>query len=112
MMESKALNELLDAVARILLRCFVLGYALLLLWAAVYLFADNVLYVPALRLFGLTSHEVDVIQYCGIAFVKCLVLLFFLFPYIAIRWVLRNRASMAAIASGEPVQCRPTTPQP
>jgi len=51
-----------------------------------------VMYGPAGKLFGLTPHEVDVIQYCGIAAVKCVVLLFFLFPYVAIRLVLRKRA--------------------
>ena len=54
--------------------------------------AANVMYGPAGKLFGLTPHEVDVIQYCGIAAVKCVVLLFFLFPYVAIRLVLRKRA--------------------
>ena len=91
MTESKHGNELFDTLARILLRCFVLGYALLLLWAAVYRAVGDVLYVPADRLFGLTRHEVDVVQYCGIAFVKCVVLLFFLCPCIAIRLVLRKR---------------------
>lgn len=91
MTESRNGNELFDTLAGVLLRCFVLGYALLLLWAAVYLAAGDVLYVPAARLFGLTPHEVDLIQYCGIAFVKCVVLLFFLLPYVAIRWVLRRR---------------------
>jgi hypothetical protein len=92
MMESRAVDDLLDALAKVLVRCFLLGYALLLLWAAVYLAAGSVLYAPANRLFGLTAHEVDLVQYCGIAFVKCLVLLFFLFPYIAIRLVLRKRS--------------------
>jgi hypothetical protein len=42
--------------------------------------------------FGLTPHEIDVIHYCGMAFVKMCVLVFFLFPYIAIRLVLRKQA--------------------
>jgi hypothetical protein len=93
MTESKDVTELFDTLARVLLRCFVLGYSLLLLWVAVYLLAGSVMYGPAGRLFGLTSHEVDVIQYGGIAAVKCVVLLFFLFPYVAIRLVLRQRAA-------------------
>jgi hypothetical protein len=43
--------------------------------------------------FGLTTHEVDLIHYCGIAFTKICVLLFFFFPYIAIRLVLRRNKS-------------------
>jgi len=91
MTESNHVDELLDALGRVLLRSFLLGYALLLLWAAIYLAAGTILYGPAHKLFGLTSHEVDLIQYCGIGFVKCLLLVFFLFPYVAIRLVLRRR---------------------
>jgi hypothetical protein len=91
MTESKNANELFDTFAKILLRCFVLGYLLLLLWAALYLFAGSLTYGIASKLFGLTSHEVDVINYCGMVFAKCVVFLLFLFPYIAIRLVLRRR---------------------
>ena len=88
--ELKNSNELLDTVAKILLRCAVLGFVLLFLWFGVYSLAP-----AALRggLFGLTSHEVDLIHYCGIGFTKILVLLFFVFPYISIRLVLRQKTS-------------------
>lgn len=43
------------------------------------------------KMFRLTEHELDLIHYCGMAFVKLCVFLFFLFPYIAIRMVLRKR---------------------
>jgi hypothetical protein len=89
MAESKDVNELFDTLAKILLRCFVLGYLLLLLWFVVYVLAGDL--GIARNLFGLTPHEVDMINYCGMAVVKGAVLLFFLCPYIAIRWVLRKR---------------------
>ena len=91
MIESKLVNELFDTLAKILLRCFVLGYALLLLWFVLYVFAGDVMNGAFGKLFGLTPHAANVVHYYGIAFVKCVVLLFFLFPYIAIRLVLRNR---------------------
>jgi hypothetical protein len=96
-MNTKSVIDLLDAFSKVLVRCFFLGYALILLWVGVYLAAGNVLYAPANRLFGLTAHEADLVQYCGIAFVKCLVLLFFLFPYVAIRLVLRGSARVARV---------------
>jgi len=40
--------------------------------------------------FGLSGHDLNVIHYCGMAFVKLSVILFFLFPWLAIRTVLRN----------------------
>ena len=92
MTESKDVNELFDTLAKILLRCFVLGYFLLLLWFVVSIFASNVIYGIHGKLFGLTPHELDMVNYCGMVVVKCAVLLFFLFPYLAIRLVLRKRS--------------------
>jgi len=83
-------NDLLDAVAKVLLRCFVFGFLFLVLWFAIYILADGLLYRQA-AMFHLTPHEVDLIHYCGMGLVKGFVLVFFLFPYIAIRLVLRKR---------------------
>jgi len=91
MTEMKSIDELFDVLGKILLRCFVMGYVLLLLWFALYVFGGDALRSIQVRLFGLTAHEVDLVNYCGMAGVKCAVLLFSLFPYIAIRWVLRKR---------------------
>ena len=84
-------TELLDAIAKVLLRCFVLGFLLLLLWTAFFVFLPGPIYAQG-KWFGLSPDEVDVIHYCGIALVKMCVLLFFLFPYISIRLVLRRRS--------------------
>jgi len=92
MTESKNVNEMFDTLARILLRCFVLGYLLLLLWFVMSLFGGEMIYARlGGKLFGLTQDEVDMVNYCGMAFVKGIVILFFLIPYIAIRLVLRHR---------------------
>ena len=87
-----ATRELLEAFAKVLLRCAILGYLLLLIWFALYLIAPSMMYTQG-KWFGLTAHEVDLIHYCGIAFTKICVLLFFVFPYIAIRLVLRKKTS-------------------
>jgi len=92
MTTSTEINELLDTVAKVLLRCFVLGFLLLLLWFVAYLSAGDLIYRQG-KMFGLSAHEIDVIHYCGMALVKGCVLLFFLFPYIAIRLVLRKRST-------------------
>ncbi len=91
MTESNTVNELFDTLAKILLRCFVLGYVFLLLWVVTYFVAGGLIHGLADKLFGLTPHEVDVVNYCGMAVVKGIVFLFFLIPYIAIRLVLRQR---------------------
>jgi hypothetical protein len=88
---SKESTELLDVVAKILLRSFAIGYALLLIWAAMLLLTPDFL-VKISKPFDVTPHEVMVINYCGVAFVKCWLLVFFLFPYVAIRLVLRRKS--------------------
>ena len=84
-------HDWLDLVAKVLLRCFILGCMLLLVWAGLFLLAGDFMFQLHRQLFGLTQHEMALIHYCGIALVKVLVLLFFLFPYIAIRLVLRKQ---------------------
>ena len=92
MTESKNVDDLFDTLAKILLRCFVMGYALLLLWFVIYVLAGDWMNGVSGKLFGLTPHEANMVHYFGISGVKCAVILFFLFPYIAIRLVLRRRS--------------------
>ena len=42
------------------------------------------------KMFGLSAHELDLIIYCGLALHKMVVNVFFLFPWMAIRLVLRK----------------------
>jgi hypothetical protein len=93
MPHSNETNDLLDAIAKILLRCFVLGYLFLLLWFCIYMFAGDMMYRLNRSLFGVTPHEMNLLHLFGMALVKLILFLFFLFPYIAIRWILRNRAA-------------------
>ena len=89
MTEFKNGDELFDTLAKILLRCFALGYLFLLLWFVLYVSAGD--FDIGGKLFGLSAHEVAIINYSGMAVAKIAVVLFFLFPYIAIRLVLRKR---------------------
>ena len=91
MTRSDETNDLLQAVAGILLRCFVLGYLFLLLWFGAYVLAGDLLYRLNGSLFGVTQHEINLMHFFGMALVKLILFVFFLFPYVAIRLVLRNR---------------------
>jgi hypothetical protein len=42
--------------------------------------------------FDLTTHEINLINFFALAFIKSCVLIFFLIPYVAIRLVLRKKA--------------------
>ena len=91
-MDNRAYDDIfLETLARILIRSFLLGWALLLLWFVFYLFLPGWMYEMNTRWFNIDRHEFDLINYCGIGFVKMCILLFFLFPYLSIRLVLRKK---------------------
>ena len=69
MSESTDVTDLLDALAKVLLRCFVLGFLLLLIWFGVFVLAGDVIYNLHGKMFGLSPHELNLIHYCGI--LKC-----------------------------------------
>jgi hypothetical protein len=83
-------HDFFDTLAQILLRCWIFGFVLLLLWFGMYMLAGDVIYRLHGPMFGLSKHDLDVIHYCGMAFVKLIVILFFFFPWLAIRLVLRK----------------------
>jgi hypothetical protein len=83
-------NYLLENIAGILIRCFFLTYALLLTWFVFYWVGGDWGYILNSQWFKVSKHEYDLVCYYGIAFMKICALTFFLFPYIAIKLVLRK----------------------
>lgn len=83
-------TDFFDTLARVLLRCGVFSYLLLLLSVGVILFAGDPIYRLNGSLFGLSKHELELIIYECIVLMKVIVLLFFLIPWLAIRLVLRK----------------------
>jgi hypothetical protein len=81
----------LETLAGILIRSFLFGWGLLLVWFLFYLFLPDWLYEMNTRWFNIGRHEFDLINYCGIGLVKITVLLFLLFPYLSIRLILRKK---------------------
>jgi hypothetical protein len=91
MNESGDLKNRLEITAKILLRCFILNFALILFWFFFFLTGSGRWgYKFHSKIFDITSHEFALINYCGIAFVKLCNIIFFLFPYVAIRMVLKH----------------------
>src|SRR5437870_4024888 len=91
MSDPQKTDDLLDALAMVFLRCFLFGALLLVIWAGCFLLAGELIYRINGPLFGISQHEMNLMHFYGIVFVKCNVLLFFLFPYLAIRLVRRKR---------------------
>jgi hypothetical protein len=84
-------TNLLHGVASIFLRCFFLSVTLLLLWFVFYWVAGDWAYNIHSRWFELSRHDFDLINYYGMALIKICAILFFLFPYLSIKLVLRKK---------------------
>jgi hypothetical protein len=91
-MNKKEQDALLESLAAILIRCFFLSVALLLLWFFFYVLGGGEWsYSMNSPGSSLSRHDYDLLNYCAMAFVKMCAILFFLFPYLSIRLVLREK---------------------
>lgn len=88
-----SINEILDAIAKVLFRCWILGFALLFIWLAAVLLLGETIHTLHGPMFGLSDHELNVIFYCGMGFLKLNVLTFFFLPWCAIKSVARKSRS-------------------
>lgn len=85
---SKETTELLEAVSKILLRCWIFGVIILLFWwGAITIAGDLTLWIHG-EMFGLDRPQLNVIHYCGMMLTKLMVFLFFFIPWMSIRMVL------------------------
>ena len=83
-------TEWLEAVAKILLRCWIFGFLLLLFWfGAVTVFGDLALGLHG-DIFDLPRPQLNVIHYCGILLTKLAVGVFVFIPWVSIKLVLRK----------------------
>jgi len=91
-MQNNERNDIfLQTLATILIRSFLFGLAFLLLWFLLYLIVPGWMFVMNARWFNVGKCDFDLINYFGMGFVKISILLFFFFPYLAIRSILRKR---------------------
>ncbi|MHC4085033.1 MAG: DUF6868 family protein [Planctomycetota bacterium] len=74
-------------VEGVLLRCFILGFVVLIIWFLFFLVAGGLIYDIHGSMFKeITGRQIQVIHYCGMGLLKLFIFVFFLFPYIAMRW--------------------------
>ena len=79
-------------VEHVLLRCVILGTVVLIIWFLFFLVADELIYDVHGGLFKeITVRQFQVIHYCGMGLTKIFIFVFFLFPYVAIRWTSKNQ---------------------
>ncbi|OPY76267.1 MAG: hypothetical protein A4E64_01594 [Syntrophorhabdus sp. PtaU1.Bin058] len=90
-MDNEECNDFFGCLAKILIRTFFLGLALLILWSLFFAFAGDLMYRVQSHWFEMTRTSFDLINYCGLGLLKITILVFFLFPYLAVRLVLQKR---------------------
>jgi heme/copper-type cytochrome/quinol oxidase subunit 2 len=91
MNEEQRNNITLETVATILGGSFLFNLVILLLWFMIVLFAPAWYYAITEKWFAITRHESDLINYSGIAFMKIINIVFFLCPYVSIKFCLRKK---------------------
>ena len=85
---SESTRELFETLAKVLLRSWVFGFVLLLIWFGLYVGEEDVWHGLHGEMFSLSQHELDVMHYGGIGLFKLFLFIFFLFPWLAIKLVL------------------------
>ena len=90
-MNADGMSNGLDVVAEILLRCFLFCLALLIVWFMSYVVGGDWIYSIHSKWFNVSKHEFALMNYYGMALVKLCAIVFFLFPYGAIKLMLRKK---------------------
>jgi len=80
-----------DAIAGILLRCFVITVGTMLFTWAVWLLLGDVVHSIHSQLYEITRNEFDLYFLYTMTFMKALNFLFFGVPFVAIKWFLRGK---------------------
>jgi hypothetical protein len=81
----------LEILARILIRCFIGGILLLMIWFIGFTFFGDCIYELHSKWFLMPRQTFNAIHYAGMAFIKILLIVLFLLPYIAIRLEAKKR---------------------
>ncbi len=83
-------TDFLETLAKVLLRCWILGAVLLFIQVGVVLLLGEVIHRFHGPMFGLSSHELDVFIYGAVVVFRAFVIVFFFIPWLAIKLVLRK----------------------
>ena len=81
----------LDAIAGVLIRCFFITVGAMVFTWLVWLILGDVIHSIHHQLYGLSPREFDLYFLYSMTVMKGLNVIFFLFPFVAIKWYLRGR---------------------
>jgi hypothetical protein len=92
----EATRYVFETLDKILLRCWIFGSVLLVLWFGAALLMGDIVHKFHGPMFGITHHELDVIFYCIMGILKLFVSVFFFIPWLSIRLVLNKAKAVEA----------------
>lgn len=91
MSHTSDIDQTLDVVSQVLIRCVVMGVVVLFFWWGALALAGDLAYSVHSSMIPITRQQFNVIHYTGMLTTKAAVSLLFFFPYIAIRLVVNKR---------------------
>ncbi len=91
MSEQNSVENMLDAIAGVLITCFVIGIVFLTIWVVLVMGVPDWAWQMHGKFFDLSGDQVVLVQYAGLLITKVAIFGLFLFPYIGIKLVLRKR---------------------
>jgi hypothetical protein len=91
MSEQNSLDNMLDTIAGVLLRCFVIGIVILTIWVVLVMGIPDWTWQMHGELFDLSREQVALAQYAGMLMAKVAIFWLFLFPYIGIKLMLGKK---------------------
>ncbi len=91
MHDSNNANEMLEVTGQVLIRCFVMGVLVLLFWLGALALGGDLAYSVHAKIVPISREQFYFIHYAGGLMTKATIFFLFLFPYIAIRLVIRKR---------------------
>ena len=86
MSEATQTDDLLEVIAKILLRCWIFGFIMLLFRWGVVAFAGDLVFGVHGDMFDLTRSQLNVINYCGMGSPNLLLACFSSFPGFQSGW--------------------------
>ncbi len=91
MSNSNNANEMLEVIGQVLIRCVVMGVFVLFIWWGALSLTGDLAYSIHSKIVPISRQQFDIIHYAGMLMTKAAISVLFLFPYIAIRLVIRKR---------------------
>ena len=91
MSEQNSRDNMLETIAEVLIRSFIIGIALLTIWLVLVIGLPDWVWQMHGKIFDLSREQVALAHYAGMIVTKAGIFALFLFPYIGIKLAQRKR---------------------